>query len=75
MEFLVSTELPLPYDVDVFVWTPLRYNYLTSYCVNYVDGATYLLYLSFREVLEEWYAQKKLNFFSFHRSIVNGDAV
>lgn len=75
MELLVSSELPLSNDVDVIVEAPLRNHCLTFYCMHYVDGATYLLGLSFREVLEEWYTQKKVNLFGFLRKFVNGDAV
>ena len=75
MKLLVSPELTLPYDVDVFIQTPLFNHCLTFYCVNYIYGAPYLLDLSFRKVLEEWYAQKKVNLFGFQRKFVNGETV
>ena len=75
MVLLRACEFPLPYDVNVFVRTPLGNHRLTFYRVHYIDWGTDFLYLSFRKVLEERNAEKKFDFFGFQSGIVNGKAV
>jgi len=75
MVLLKPCELPLPYNVNVFVCSPFNYHLLTSNCFNYVCGRSNFVYLSFRKVLEERNALEKFDFFSFKNGVVNGKAV